>query len=156
MSWRVSPESEASAVGGSESLGRLKRLLFCCVVATITSVHLCFEGVLHFDPEFLLGDVIASYFVFLKGWLSFLAFTLIAVLMVSRSLQCVSRICCCGCGGSDADDDDDTRWCSTTDNVFLQTVLRCIQAVLECLLYPRRLYKRTFGDDSDFGVYGKY
>ena len=105
-------------------------------------------AVIHLDPVALLGQQTVDYLPFMSGPGPFAVFMLISALLASIPARVVFR--CCFCLSPDRFEEIAQQSQSNDDSNH--PFQRCV----DTLLSPYRFYRRTLGEESDFGVRGKY
>ena len=131
----------------SLSCGVTARLSFGLFLSIVGVAFVAALALLHLNPKGLVGSTYATYFHFLEGPVPFVILGTISVALGFRVFQFLYRLCCGARKWSGNGEEDET---SSRVN------LGPLQSFVETILFPVRMYKTTFGDESDFGVFGKY
>ena len=149
MSSAVGPANGSTTRENTSSLscGVTARLSFGLFLSFVGAVYATVLALLHLNPSGLAGETNAMYFHFLEGPEPFVVINAIAVALVFRVFQFLYRLFC---GARKWNRDGEDGETSSRSN------LGPLQCFVDAILFPVRMYKTTFGDESDFGVFGKY
>ena len=131
----------------SLSSGVTARLSFGLFLSIVGTAFVLLLALLHLNPIGILGSTNATYFHFLKGPVPSAILGAISLALAFRVFQFLYRL---WCGTRKWNGDGEDSETSRRSN------LGPLQSFVGTILFPVRMYMTTLGEESDFGVFGKY